>query len=120
MIVDLLSAAAIVAAAVWLMRRTIEHYRDGQTVAQLPRLPRTPVGSARQVHRDGTRWIEADVPPRWHHCFPQSGGWHHTVLDEWWERCPCGAYRLEGRPWAGVNSYRRREYDFYTEVVFDG
>lgn len=112
--------AALVLAAIALVTVTahalIQQLRadqpdDGPDVASLPPLDRPPVGSRVAVHRQQETWFDCPPPPRRHVCWPQSGGWHHIFADSWFERCPCGAQRLDDGPWLLRNSYRSRKAD---------
>lgn len=58
------------------------------------------------VNRDDVWWFQAPIPRRWHRCRPQTTGCVGLTL---YERCPCGAGRLNGGPWLERNS--RREED---------
>lgn len=64
--------------------RYIEAYRarDGGTVL---------------AHLDGVPWWEAPAPPAGHRHWVQTWAW---IGGEQVERCPCGAMRFEGGPWA--------------------
>lgn len=92
------------------VRAVLARRRHTALVARLEPLARTPVGSQRPVHRGGVPWDEAPLPPRWHRCYPHSGVWHHTEMETWLERCPCGGRRIEGRPWTARNSCRDRGF----------
>lgn len=104
-------ALAVAVAVVWGLIRRHPDEDLLVDVASLPPLQRPPVGSNRTVHRQGETWHDCPPPPRRHSCWPQSGGWHHIRLDEWYERCPCGAERYNEGPWTSRNSYRTRRAD---------
>lgn len=52
-------------------------------------------------HRDGAPWYEALVPRRWHRCRTQTSGY---VRFTFFERCACGAVRIDGRAWIDRNT----------------
>lgn len=68
---------------------------------------RTELGTDYVEHLDGVDWFYADVPPRWHRCWPQTRGWV-SVYRELVERCACGSLRFDGHgPWVDRNSRKR-------------
>lgn len=55
-------------------------------------------------HKDGILWNEAPLPGWFHFCKPQSSAW---IGLRRFERCACGAKRLDGRAWFGRSERRR-------------
>jgi hypothetical protein len=52
-------------------------------------------------HKDDLPWFDAPKPRRWHRCRVQSTGWIDFTQ---YDRCPCGAVRINGRVWIERNS----------------
>lgn len=54
---------------------------------------------------DGTLWLDADPPPRWHEHWAQSVGSFPEWGGEVW-RCPCGAIGGPLEPWVLLDKRR--------------
>lgn len=53
------------------------------------------------AHRGGTPWHDAPKPRRLHRCRVQTSGW---VGFTFYERCACGAVRMDRRAWFDRNT----------------
>ena len=56
------------------------------------------------THYGGVAWYEHKKPFVLHRCWGQTTGWFSLTF---YERCPCGAIRRDGRKWYGKNSRKR-------------
>jgi hypothetical protein len=81
----------------------IDRHRGGYTYP-------TNTGDRWVMHRHGTPWHAAPVPPRLHFCTPQTCIWPAgRPLGEplvRTERCACGGRRIGDGPWTHRNSQR--------------
>jgi hypothetical protein len=57
-------------------------------------------------HLEGTDWLEAPVPRRWHRCWSQSIGLMPDGM--WVHRCACGAISNDGKFWMERNRRRQK------------
>lgn len=55
--------------------------------------------------RGGVAWHNAPIPSRWHRCRVQTYGYLNWF--ELYERCACGAIRMDGRFWLSRNERRK-------------